>query len=222
MRFLPLSLLVLVLLAPRLAHAHIAMTFPTPRTEEQKEAPCGTTGSARGDTVAVFRPGETISITWNETVDHAGHYRIAFDDDGDDDFVSPAGDDDVYNSPAVLADMIADDVGGSYSFEITLPDVECERCTIQLVQVMYGSGNYFQCADIALRSDAPGFDGGPRVETDGGGTPRRDGGSMPPGTTEGGCGCRVVPSAPDERSTLVVLIAAAVCLRSVRRTTRRR
>ena len=46
--------------------------------------------------------------------------------------------------------------------QVTLPDVECERCTLQLIQVMtdkapYGDGNdlYYQCADLALRADAP-------------------------------------------------------------------
>lgn len=152
---------------PSVASAHIAMTDPPARSTAQKEGPCGAAGSVRGDRVTVFRPGETIVVSWNETVDHASHYRIAFDVDGDDDFVAPAGRDDLYNSDAVLVDGIADRVGGSYTQEVTLPDIECERCTLQLIQVMYGSGNYFQCADIALRA-APGTDAGMPPEPDGG------------------------------------------------------
>src|SRR5690606_6077325 len=64
----------------------------------------------------------------------------------------------------------------------TLPDIECESCTLQVVQVMYdkkpyGDGNdlYYQCADIALR---PG--GGASSEP-------------PPGVADGigdSCGCQ--------------------------------
>jgi len=129
--------------------------------------------------VAVFEPGETIVVSWTETVDHTSHYRIAFDDDGNDDFVPPADRDDLNNSPAVLLDGIDDGRGGVYEQEVTLPDIECERCTLQLVQMMYGAGNYFQCADIALRRGGappvpPSDDAG--VPSDDAGVPSADAG----------------------------------------------
>ncbi len=69
----------------------------------------------------------------------------------------------------MLEDAIADrdtDVNGNprYSMQVTLPDVECDNCTLQLIQVMSdkppwgpGGGNdiYYQCADLVLSRDAP-------------------------------------------------------------------
>jgi uncharacterized protein (TIGR03382 family) len=67
----------------------------------------------------------------------------------------------------VLADNLPDAAGGSFTKMIQLPNVECENCTLQLIQMMYdkapyGDGNdiYFQCADISLRAGAPPAPGG--------------------------------------------------------------
>jgi len=151
------SLLAVYLVAhTAVAHAHIAMTFPTPRTVDQKAGPCGATGSTRGTKISTFRPGETITIEWDETVDHPGHYRIAFDNDGNDVFQNPNRPDD--NFPSTLANQIVDRAGGHYTQQITLPNMTCNNCTLQLVQVMttavpYNSF-YYQCADIVLSGDA--------------------------------------------------------------------
>jgi predicted carbohydrate-binding protein with CBM5 and CBM33 domain len=180
---------------PNTASAHIALVDPPPRTTDQKEGPCGQAGSTRGANVTVLEPGATITVRWNETINHTAHYRIAFDVDGNDDFVPPSGRDDLNNSPAVLADGIADMRGGSYTYQVTLPDVECENCTLQLIQVMYEGGNYFQCADIALRRG--GGDAG--VQTDAGGGSDAgsagDGGTMinPTRGDDGGCSVAAFP-----------------------------
>ena len=50
----------------------------------------GISGGVRTDRVTYYEPGETIEVRWDEYVDHPGHYRNAFDPDGDDDFVDPA------------------------------------------------------------------------------------------------------------------------------------
>jgi hypothetical protein len=139
------------------ASAHIEMTSPRPRSEAQKEGPCGATGSTRGTNVTTYRPGETITVEWDETVDHPGHYRIAFDDDGHDSFRLPNRPDD--NFPQTLADQIVDRGGGRYTQQITLPNMTCTNCTLQLIQVMTTSvpynSFYFQCADLVLAGDAP-------------------------------------------------------------------
>jgi MYXO-CTERM domain-containing protein len=140
------------------ASAHIALTSPRPRSDAQKEGPCGAAGSTRGTNVTTFRPGETITVAWTETVDHPGHYRIAFDDNGNDSFQLPNRPDD--NFPQTLVDQIADrPSGGSYTQQITLPNMTCTNCTLQLIQVMtttvpYNSF-YFQCADIVLSDGTP-------------------------------------------------------------------
>ena len=65
--------------------------------------------------------------------------------------------DELYSNDAVLLDGIEDKAGGMYMAEVELPDVDCDTCTLQLIQVMYdkppyGDGNdmYYQCADIVI------------------------------------------------------------------------
>lgn len=163
------SLVVASLLISGTASAHIAMTVPAPRTAEQKTGPCGAAGSTRGTNVTTFAPGETITVEWDETVDHPGHYRIAFDDDGND-FQNPNNPGDDF--PGTMAEPIVDKVGGHYTQQITLPTTPCDNCTLQLIQVMttavpYNSF-YFQCADIRIAGDVPDPDPDPDGETSGG------------------------------------------------------
>lgn len=194
--------LLLGLLHGSVAHAHIALIAPAPRTTQLKDGPCGGVGTPRGPTVAVFEPGQTITVRWAETVDHASHYRIAFDADGEDDLIPPTERTDLYNSPAVLADDIADASGGTYAQTVTLPTIECESCTLQLIQVMYGSGNYYQCADIAIRSSGgPPPDDAGVVFVDAGVAP--DDASTPIGSGDAGVGAPP-PTMPEGRPAALV------------------
>ncbi len=156
-----------------------------------KETPCGKKDGARGENVYRYRPGQTITIKLVEYISHPGYFRIAFDADGDDAFVDPAsikpvdpnrrcpssatdrcGESDFYNSDAVLPGMdnlnphLRDLTSApTRSWEVTLPDVECDNCTLQILQVMEdddfhgpydptpGVGVpdlYFQCIDLVL------------------------------------------------------------------------
>ncbi len=201
MRFHSLLVLAVLTCAIPLADAHITQTFPTPRTSSQKEGPCGAADSVRGP-AQVFAPGETITVEWTETVEHPGHYRIAFDMDGE---VFPLPNNPNDDFDVILVDQIEDrNVNGAdrtYEQEITFPDVECDTCTLQLIQIMttnvpYNSF-YFQCADIELRGpDLPdaGAAGTPDAgasarDAGGGGGSASDAGNddrvMPP---VGGCG----------------------------------
>jgi MYXO-CTERM domain-containing protein len=161
-----------LLLVSATASAHTTLTSPPPRTLANKAGPCGAAGSTRGTKVTTFAPGEVITVEWDETVDHPGHYRVAFDDDGDDVFVNPNNPND--NFAFTLMDQIPDKSGGHYTQQITLPTTPCTNCTLQLIQIMttqvpYNSF-YFQCADITI---AEGGGSGSGSDTD-------------PGT-EGGC-----------------------------------
>ena len=168
------SLLVIMLAAPRLCWAHIDLIAPEPRAHDLsadpnaniKEGPCGQEQNGRTTTINVFAPGATISVEWRETTNHTSYYRIAFDADGDDDFpifpglgTSPIGDDPTRMCPVdghvILAYELVDGVGGGHTLQVTLPDVACENCTLQLIQYMYDTGRpyYFQCADLALRAE---------------------------------------------------------------------
>lgn len=150
------------------AQAHIALMSPTPRYADMKYGPCGRGGAldVRTNNVTTFKPGQTITVTWKETVPHPGHYRIAFDPDGQR-FTDPSSFTDTAPRMYVLKDNITDKTGTQvYSDTVTLPNVECTNCTLQVIQVMtdkppYGDGNdlYYQCADLVLKGDPPDMAG---------------------------------------------------------------
>jgi len=201
------------LLAPSVASAHLDLLDPPARYDrrELKDGPCGIMGGAQGEPVAIYEPGETITITIEEYIDHPSHYRVAFDDDGDDDYQDPVCVEHCESGPetpvfapseggVILADQIPDSADVVQSFEVTLPDVECDRCTLQVIQVMYdkkpitsgGNDIYYHCADIVMVRDAETMDlgvvptrpdlgparpdGGPTADPDGGTVTEPDGG----------------------------------------------
>lgn len=159
------------------AAAHIELQIPAARysADMQKDPPCGHPDNPPGaGPVATYQAGETITVQFEETVNHAGHFRIALDTTGTDTFTLPTGFDDFYNSPEVLLDDIPDMAGGVYMVDVTLPDTPCDPCTLQLIQVMndgsWGPGDsdlYFNCADIAIEGSAADTGG---TGTGGGGT----------------------------------------------------
>lgn len=144
------------------ADAHIRLDAPAARfafsNAGQKTGPCGS-GTATG-TVTEVQAGSTLTVQWTETINHPGHYRIALDPDGGDDgLVDPTSETDFYTNDHVLLDQIADKSGGAYSADVTIPGTNCEKCTLQLVQVMtdklpWGPTNgddlYYWCADIRI------------------------------------------------------------------------
>lgn len=167
-RLAPPLAVALALLAPAGAAAHVRLVSPASRYgDEMKFGPCGRPGGARTDRVTTFAPGETITVTFDEIIDHPGHYRIAFDPAGDDDLAPPTWDGADWLAPAgvlVLADRIPDAAAGPTHGEVqvTLPATPCDACTLQLIQVMTdkppfdgGDDFYYQCADVALVAGAP-------------------------------------------------------------------
>ncbi|MBK9516295.1 MAG: lytic polysaccharide monooxygenase [Anaeromyxobacter sp.] len=139
--------------------------------DEMKFGPCGRLGGARTLTPTTFAPGQVITVTFDEFINHPGFYRIAFDPAGHDDLAPPSYDAAslAWTSPAgvqVLADRIPDAAVGLTHGEVvvTLPEVECDGCTLQLIQVMTdkppfdgGDDLYYQCADLVL-ARTPGVD----------------------------------------------------------------
>jgi hypothetical protein len=208
MRTLPLAA-ALVLVGATPAFAHIALTYPKPRPGDLKVGPCA--GPTRGTTPTTLEPGSTITVTWDETVPHEGHYRIAFDDAGQD-FANPVKID-AADGKTILADGIPDPSGPQKKFQqvVKLPDIECDSCTLQLIQVMStapsnwrASEMYFQCADLVLRRGA----GTP--PTGGGGG--ADGGTVDEPSDDGATGGCSAGDAPG-----ILLALAAVPLRRRRR-----
>lgn len=160
------AVLVLVLALPSAASAHVALTEPAARYARDfvKEAPCGRADNPRGEVVATYVAGETITVRWDEFIGHPGHFRLALSADGDGAFVDPTDYDDFYAADNVLLDDIEDPDGvAEHAVQLTLPDLECEACVLQLIQVMTdkppwgpagGNELYYQCADIRLVGDA--------------------------------------------------------------------
>jgi hypothetical protein len=181
-----------------------------------KDGPCGAPGSTRGNkNVYTYTPGETIEVKIVETIPHPSYFRIAFDKDGNDGFLEPksikpidparacpfnaadkCGASDFNNSPEVLMDNVdphaSASAGTPYTWQVTLPNVTCDNCTLQVIQVMqdtvHGAYNpvkgdpadlpyyvadiYHQCIDIVLAGDlAPGGDAGAVTSGGTGGAP---------------------------------------------------
>jgi MYXO-CTERM domain-containing protein len=194
--------------------------LPPARTSAQKKGPCGAADAPRGETVATFAPGETITVRWRETINHPAHYRIAFDADGDDDFADPLDFMDFSGNPTVLLDAIADRDGGEYSAEVTLPELTCDRCTLQVVQVMYdkppyGDGNdlYYQCADIALVGEQPVAPDMPEPDP----SDTADAGTDPGTDAEDDDGCTTRPGRAPAPAAPLLLAVGALALRRRRR-----
>jgi len=190
-----------LLLAAAPAWAHVRLLSPASRYgDEMKAGPCGRLGGTRSGNVATFAPGQAITVSFEEIIDHPGYYRIAFDPTGDAALAAPTWDPgtQAWSNPAgvlVLADRIADAAGGltRRDIQVTLPDVECSSCTLQLIQVMTDKppfdgldDHYFQCADLVLTSAAPPPP--PSPPTSPAPTAEPSGGCSSPGGPGGGAG----------------------------------
>jgi len=193
---------------PLTAAAHIHLTTPLARTDsldgDQKDEHCGVIGQARTTRVTTYKPGQTVMISWLETVNHTGWYRIALQPNGD---VFPIpqpsngpsgvgvpstyptlnqeGTTDAATGAIILKDRIPD---GMLMTQVTMPDIECNNCTLQFIQLMNETATYepaediyFNCADIVLANGAPGApDAGP-------GAGDTDAGTGGTSATTGGC-----------------------------------
>ncbi len=152
-----LVLIVILASASGTAGAHARLTAPVPRNEfdditdtnAEHPSPCGGPRS----TVVMAQPvGNTIVVTWDETIDHQGHYEILFSMASDLNFTfltDPSG---------VTLDNITDVQGGTlphhYTQTVKLPSTPCPACTLQVKQFMLGAGYYMSCADMQLTAVA--------------------------------------------------------------------
>lgn len=193
------------------ADAHLWLQEPPARhpADDLKYGPCGVGSPDQRSTdpnlITTYQPGETITVTWTETIDHdPSHFRVMFSESGDGQFTDPTGFDDQTTVYPELLDGIPDaDAGANhvYSVQVTLPNITCETCTLQVIQVMHdkppwgpGGGDdiYYQCADIVIAGDpvdpsgsggAPGAGGSPT--TSAGGSSTSSGGTSGPAPSGG-------------------------------------
>jgi len=209
-RVLATALAAGIILGALPARAHVRLVSPVSRYgDEMKDGPCGRVVGARTNLVTTVRPGQSIEVVFDEIVPHPGHYRIAFDPSGDDDLASPAWNGASWVSPAnvaILADHVPDTPDQALAHGIVsvqLPDIECDSCTLQLIQVMTDKPPYdglddfyFQCADLVLSSTLPV-----------GGPPPRSFAGATGGAEGGGCAAH-----GGEASVPALLLALAVLL----------
>lgn len=219
------------------ADAHIRVGYPPtryqfepPNSDNQKIGPCAA-GAPTG-IVTALTSGQDITVTWDEFIDHSGHFRVALDTTGTDAFVDPASETDMAVTGNVVA-YVPDGGGSAFSHTFTLPDVECASCTLQIMQVMTdklpwgpanGSDIYYWCSDISLTRES-GTGGTPSTATGAGGAGAGTGTGAGPDddeTAEGG-GCAISPgSIRNGTRTGFVLVVAFFLLFLRRRVHRRR
>jgi hypothetical protein len=181
----------------RPAAAHFQLKKPTSWLKEdaaggpQKGSPCGPGGydnvtpTPTSGAVTEFHAGDTIEVDWVDTIAHPGYFRIALAQNRDD-----------LKNPTIVQDatcnfdesmvpktasgnVLADGVhfrtrngfsapaGTMFSQMVTLPNTPCDKCTLQVMQIMENDIQslshcyYFHCADIKiLPAGAPSNTGG--------------------------------------------------------------
>jgi hypothetical protein len=162
------------------ASAHFKLMKPTSWLKEDQSA-IGGGGPQKGGqpiptsgVVTEFHAGDTIDVEWIDTIAHPGHFRIALAGDRDDlknpTIVQDAScnyDESMVPKAAsgnVLADGVFfrsrtgfnDAAGKTFTTRVTLPDEPCDKCTLQVMQVMesdikaLSNCYYFHCADIRI------------------------------------------------------------------------
>lgn len=181
----------LLVAVPSVSFAHISMLQPKERTDsndDQKTRHCGTVGWSRAanpSRTATYKPGETIRVMYRETISHPGWYRIAFQPNGEVFSYPPPGAGaggfptvdqtgmvDAATGTMILKDRIPDaPPNTTMMIDVTLPNIECNNCTLQFTQFMsdrtpYNTNDrgsvYFRCADITL-TNGPTPDGPPAM-----------------------------------------------------------
>jgi hypothetical protein len=152
------------------AGAHTKWVDPPPRDTNGniKTGPCG--GIARTGTYKRYATGATIDVTFDEFIDHIGCFQVALSEANDANFKVLYQIDD----PA--------DMPGNRTAKVALPaGVSCEKCTLQVRQIMLGSltcagrkpgmattappfadpatagatATYYSCADVCIGATCP-------------------------------------------------------------------
>jgi MYXO-CTERM domain-containing protein len=154
-----------VLGAPRVAAAHSLLVNPPPLTSDDnaKSGPCGCYFGAgpedptddataskcpAGYPTTTLVAGSQLKVSWKETVNHDGMFRLAFAPTPVDGVVKADLDATVlYEKPDT--NSVA---GATITATLTVPSAPCASCTLQLRQLMMGSAKpyYWSCAAIKI------------------------------------------------------------------------
>ena len=174
--------------ARHVAEAHFRLLEPASwlieddRGDPQKAGPCGGTNADYGKpsyAVSKATGGSTLHVKVQETVYHPGHYRIALavnspnelpldpkattetGPNGQPRSVSAEIEDPV--AAPVLVDGLwvhSEKAGAAWETDVTLPNINCKHCTLQVVQFMEqhapnnpGMFTYHHCAMLEITAD---------------------------------------------------------------------
>ena len=165
------------------AQAHIKLIKPEPWINEddsggpQKGGPCGPGGFDDVQPVPVsmkvttVTAGDMLMVEFEETIHHPGWFRIALAEDPNDfeEIAFPNTNNCTYDMSKVptaphgnvLADGLGmdTDIGGpnrKFMEMVKLPDMPCEKCTLQVIQVMADALHappgciYYHCAELKI------------------------------------------------------------------------
>lgn len=109
-----------------------------------KTGPCGLYPKVAP---AILKPGQAINVQWEETIHHPGRFEFYF---------SQAGDANFQLLKTVENTQNDTNVPHQYSTIVILPNVSCDACTFQMIQVMTENPaaptNYYSCADMQLKA----------------------------------------------------------------------
>jgi len=178
--------------SPGIAQAHFNLHEPenwlvqendgTP----QKVGPCGSASESQpaaqmSNAITEYKAGETIAVKLEETIMHPGHYRVALAVSDRSELppepaVTPettgmmraCGAAAIMDPPVmpILVDgalVHTAKLNGEQTIMVTLPaDVECEKCTLQVIEFMSAHAApcfYHHCADIKITKDGTGAGG---------------------------------------------------------------
>ena len=179
---------VLVAVVPTVTNAHFKLLEPVSwlieddRGDPQKSGPCGGSNTDYGKPSYIVNQavgGSKLHLKVQETIYHPGHYRVALavnspaelpldpkatTTDTDRGPRSVSAD---IQSPVqmpVLADGLfvhTAKVNAPLETDVTLPNINCKRCTLQVIQFMEQHGvnnpgmfSYHHCAVLQITADA--------------------------------------------------------------------
>jgi hypothetical protein len=179
----------IVLFAPSTATPHFVLLEPTNLLvqnevgDPQKLAPCGGRSNDPGtptNAVSEARGGDMLHIKIREAIFHPGHYRVALAVNSQDELppdpetttrdtprgpFSVSAKIDPNPSPPVLADGLFVHTerpapGSFHEADIRLPNINCERCVLQIIQWMGehrlnedGDYSYHHCAALKITAN---------------------------------------------------------------------
>jgi len=180
-------LIALAGVSPALTHAHFRLLEPASWLVEnklgdpQKLGPCGGTSANAGEPTNIVGQavgGSKLRIKLQETIYHPGFYRVALAVKSREELPpdpvavtreTPKGPWSISGSiqsnpqPPVLADGLFLHHARPtemYETEVQLPNINCEKCTVQIVQFMEDHGynkdggyTYHHCADVKITAD---------------------------------------------------------------------